>query len=150
MVIQRKLGIYWGTAGISFVELNKDALLASAFVSFADLQRSDPVVGIKHLSEDVRLLDLIQKALRAGSFSTGNAFFSLPSNDIIVRWFVIPWMKPEEIQGVVAFEAKKYIPFPLEELVFNYYPSTITKDGSRQIGIAFFRFLAGRASQNQR
>ncbi len=135
MASQRKLGIYWGSAGINLVEINKDVILASAIVPFIDLD-SNPLVGVMDRSEDLRLLELFQKTLRSHSFSVGNAFLSLPSKDIIVRWFVLPWVKTDEIQGLVKFEAKKYIPFPLEELVFNYYPSTINKDGVKQIGIA--------------
>ncbi len=135
MVNNKKLGICWGNAGISLVELNKDIAVSSTFVPFNDVDR-DSRPGIRDLSADLRLLENLQRALRSGSFSVGNAFFSLPSKDIIVRWFIIPWVKAEEIQGMVAFEAKKYIPFPLEDLFFNYYPTTITKDGARQIGIA--------------
>lgn len=135
MAVQRKLGIYWGDTGISLVELNKDIPVTSSFISFADLSQN-AVVGLKNLTEDFRLLDLLQKALRVSSFSSNNAYLSLSSRDVIARWFLIPWMKPEEIQGVVAFEAKKYIPFPLEELIYTYCPSTINKDGVRQIGIA--------------
>lgn len=131
----RKLGVYWGNTGVNLVELNKDTAVTSTFVSFSDIDRQS-IVGSSALSEDLKLLDLLQKTLRSGSFSTNNAFLSLPSKDIIVRWFVIPWVKAEEIQGMVTFEAKKYIPFPLEDLYFNYYPSTITKDGARQIGVA--------------
>lgn len=131
----RKLGIYWGSSGINLVELNKDTPLASTFVSFADFEKNS-TPGISHLSDDLRLLDMLQKATNAGSFSVGNAFLSIPSKDIIVRWFLIPLVKPDDVQGVVAFEAKKYVPFALDDLYFNYYPTPVTKDGVRHIGIA--------------
>ncbi|MBF0595302.1 MAG: pilus assembly protein PilM [Candidatus Omnitrophica bacterium] len=131
---QRKLGIYWSNAGISLVELKKDVPLFSSFVSFTNVSTEHNNEGI---GKDLQILNLLHKALNSASFSISNTFFSLPSNDIIVRWFVIPWVKPDEVQGVVMFEAKKYVPFPIEDLVFNYYPSTITMDGARHIGIAF-------------
>ncbi|MBF0386663.1 MAG: pilus assembly protein PilM [Candidatus Omnitrophica bacterium] len=134
MVPTQKLGIYWGNTGISLVELSKDAVVNSAFVSFADME-ANAVVGLSTINADLRLLDIVQRTLRSSSFSVGNAYLSLPSKDIIVRWFVIPWVKPDEVQGMVSFEAKKYLPFAMDELFFNYYPSTITKDGTRKIGI---------------
>jgi Tfp pilus assembly PilM family ATPase len=136
MVNQRKLGINWGASGISLVELNKDTPVEAAFLSFADLHNASSS-KLPHISEDFRLLEELNKLFVSGSFSIGNAFLSLPSSDIIVRWFVIPWVNPDEIQSVVRFEAVKHVPFPLEELIYNYYPSTITVDSVRKIGVAF-------------
>ncbi|MBF0594302.1 MAG: pilus assembly protein PilM [Candidatus Omnitrophica bacterium] len=131
---QRKLGIYWSNAGISLVELKKDVPLFSSFVSFTNTGAEQ---NTEIIAKDLHAINLLHKALSSASFSAANAFLSLPSNDIIVRWFVIPWVKPDEVQGVVMFEAKKYVPFPVESLVFNYYPSTISIEGTRHIGIAF-------------
>lgn len=136
MIRQKKLGLYWGHKGLALVEVHKNEVTTFSSIPFESLER-DPVVGIGSLFEDPRLLDLIQTSYRAARFSTVDTYLSLPSKDIIIRWFAIPWMKPAEIQGVVAFEARKYIPFPLEELFFTYYPSLITRDGVRQVGISF-------------
>jgi Tfp pilus assembly PilM family ATPase len=83
------------------------------------------------------LLDVLQRTIRNKGFSTTETYLSLPSKDILIRWFLIPWMKTSEIQAVVSFEAKKYIPFDIEETSYTYYPTTVTKDGVRQIGILF-------------
>ena len=85
----------------------------------------------------IGLLDILQKTVRNKGFSTTETYLSLPSKDILIRWFLIPWMKTSEIQAVVSFEAKKYIPFDIEETAYTYYPTTVTKDGGRQIGILF-------------
>ncbi len=136
MSTTKRLGLYWGDTGINLVELNHDAPVLCAKVSFADLE-NNPVIGIKSLTEDLRLLDVVQKTIRNKGFSTVDSYLSLPSKDIIIRWFLIPWMKPSEIEGVVSFEARKYLPFALEELVYTYYPSTISKGNTRQIGVIF-------------
>ncbi|MBF0484964.1 MAG: pilus assembly protein PilM [Candidatus Omnitrophica bacterium] len=129
-----KLGVYWGVDGISLVEVAKSVPLETAYVSFDELQIGNLTNTV---TEDVRLLELLQKAVRNKGFSTTEAYLSLPSRDIIVRWFLIPWLKPHEVQGVVAFEARKYIPFQLEELIYTYYPSTILRGGVKQIGVLF-------------
>ncbi|MBF0122025.1 MAG: pilus assembly protein PilM [Candidatus Omnitrophica bacterium] len=136
MIRQKKLGIYWGQKGLSLVEINKNEMVMFSAISFDSLEKN-PIVGIKSLADDPRLLDLIQTSYRSARFSTIDTCFSLPSKDIIIRWFTIPWMKPSEIQGVVVFEARKYIPFPLEDLFFTYYPSVFSKGGVRQVGISF-------------
>jgi hypothetical protein len=136
MPISKRLGLYWGESGLDLVEIAHDGPKLSAKVSFDDLE-NNPMIGVKTLTEDLRLLDLLQKTIRNSAFSTVDTYLSLPSKDIIIRWFIIPWMRPAEIEGVVSFEARKYLPFPLEDLVYTYFPSPINKGGNRQIGIIF-------------
>jgi Tfp pilus assembly PilM family ATPase len=136
MAITKRLGLYWGDTGIDLVEIGHEGPKLTSKVSFADLE-NNPVIGVKALTEDLRLLDLLQKSIRNSAFSTVDTYLSLPSKDIIIRWFVIPWMKPSEIEGVVSFESRKYLPFPLEDLVYTYYPSPFNKGGVRQIGVIF-------------
>jgi hypothetical protein len=136
MAISKRLGLYWGETGLDLVEIGQDGPRLNAKVSFSELE-DNPIIGVKTLTEDLRLLDLLQKTIRNSAFSTVDTYLSLPSKDIIIRWFVIPWMRPSEIEGVVSFEARKYLPFPLEELVYTYYPSPFSKGSVRQIGIIF-------------
>lgn len=136
MALSKRLGLYWGESSLDLVEVGPEGPRISTKVSFADLE-SNPIIGVKTLTEDLRLLDLLQKTIRNSAFSTVDTYLSLPSKDIIIRWFVIPWMKPAEIEGVVSFEARKYLPFALEDLVYTYYPSPFNKAGVRQIGIIF-------------
>jgi hypothetical protein len=136
MAAQKKLGVYWGDFGIHFVEVVKDSVALRTSVPFSAIL-DDTSSNFQSISEDARLLELIQKTLRNLRFSSVEAHLAVPSKDVIVRWFAIPFMKSHEIQGVVTFEARKYIPFPLEELDFTYYPSTFTRDGVKQIGIVF-------------
>ncbi|MEI6358393.1 MAG: pilus assembly protein PilM, partial [Verrucomicrobiota bacterium] len=75
---------------------------------------------IKSVSEDARLLELLHKTIRNKGFSTLDTYLSFSLKEILVRWFLIPWMRPHEIQGVVTFEARKYIPFPLDEVSLDF------------------------------
>ncbi len=134
MAANKRLGIHWGEAGFTFVEVAREAPTLTAFVPFPE---QTSVLGVRNLSQDMALLDILQKTVRNKGFSTTETYLSLPSKDILIRWFLIPWMKTSEIQAVVSFEAKKYIPFDIEEIAFTYYPTTVNKDGLRQIGILF-------------
>jgi Tfp pilus assembly PilM family ATPase len=130
----KRLGIHWGEAGFSFVEVSNETPTLTAFVPFPE---QGTVLGVKNLSQEMGFLDVLQKTVRNKGFSTTETYLSLPSKDILIRWFMIPWMKTSDIQAVVSFEAKKYIPFDIEETAYTYYPATVTKDGVRQIGILF-------------
>ena len=132
---RKRLGVHWGEAGFSFVEVAHDAPTISAFVPFTALQRSQD--GGLVTFDDPAFLDAIQRTVTNKGFSVLETYLSLPSKDVLIRWFVIPWMKTSEIQDVVAFEAKKYTPFPIDEMSYTYYPTTIVKGDLRQIGILF-------------
>jgi Tfp pilus assembly PilM family ATPase len=134
MTGHRRLGIHWGETGFSFVEVSREAPTLTAFVPFPE---QGVTLGIKNLSQDIALLDVLQKTVRNKGFSTTETYLSLPSKDILIRWFFIPWMKTSEIQSVVSFEAKKYIPFNIDETAYTYYPTTVTHEGIRQIGVLF-------------
>lgn len=131
----KKLGICWGDEGVSLIEVNKDTSVSSVQVPFTAVSPDFTGNISQDMTGGLALLETLQKAIRNQGFSTNEVYLSLPSREVIVRWFVIPSMKSTEIHGVVSFEARKYIPFPLEELVYTYHPSTIIKDGLKQIGI---------------
>ncbi len=132
---RKRLGLHWGETGFSFVEVDRDAATISAFVPFSSLLKPD--AGGNPDFDDPSFLDAIQKAVTNKGFSVLETYFSIPSKDVLIRWFVIPWMKTSEIQDVVAYEAKKYTPFPIDEMAYTYYPTTLVKGDARQIGILF-------------
>ena len=46
-------------------------------------------------------------------------------------------MQPNEVKGVVDFEASKYVPFALDDLSYSFYPMTVTEGKLRRIRIIF-------------
>jgi Tfp pilus assembly PilM family ATPase len=44
----------------------------------------------------------------------------MPSSDVVIRCFQMPVLPDKECHKAVVFEAKKYVPFKLEELIFDY------------------------------
>lgn len=79
----------------------------------------------------------IKIALEKEGISATDVCLSLPTKDIIFRSFIIPWMKSTEIEETVQFEAKKYIPFSLDEVIYSIAPITKTEDNVKQLKIIF-------------
>ena len=136
MASHKHLGIHWGERGVTLVEVVHGVPAVSAFVPFPQTP-GEGVLNTSGVSREIQILEVLQKAVRNKGFSTVDTSFSIPSKDIVIRWFVIPWMKSSEIHSVVAFEAKKYVPFPIEEMSYTYYPTTLAANDLRQIGILF-------------
>lgn len=124
---KQNIGIYWGEKALYFT----DGL--SFFAAVPLLRKNGPVSmsSIRPLNAQIR--DVLAKYnLKKPLIS-----LSLPTQDIIFRSFVIPWMPPNEIRSVVSFEASKYIPFPLEDLNYAYHPVVISRENIKRYRIIF-------------
>lgn len=61
----------------------------------------------------------IQKACETTGIKTKKFAVSILSPDVLLRFFVIPVVPRAEWDGAVQFEARKYIPFKTDELVWD-------------------------------
>ncbi|PIQ88678.1 MAG: hypothetical protein COV72_07050 [Candidatus Omnitrophica bacterium CG11_big_fil_rev_8_21_14_0_20_42_13] len=79
--------------------------------------------------------ELIKNTLAEQNIATQEAVLALLSKDLIIRFFEIPLVPRSEIASTVGFEAKKYVPFKLEELIFDFQPNIDRKN--KKIAILF-------------
>jgi Tfp pilus assembly PilM family ATPase/Tfp pilus assembly protein PilN len=63
----------------------------------------------------------ISEALRAGGISARSVVASLPRRLVTVRFARLPHAPPEQMRGMVAFEAQQYILFSLDEVILDYH-----------------------------
>ena len=136
MADNSQLGIYWGETGIFFIDsisLSPSKIFDISFTSDIDGSLEGGAMG----PSGMEIVSLIQNTLHHQNFHPNTANLSLSTKDIIFRSFLIPWMHASEIKGVVEFEARKYIPFDLEELTYNYHPITVTENETKQLHIIF-------------
>src|SRR3989338_1934706 len=134
MADKKQLGIYWGESSFCFAEVEKGKLLKSSSIPFSTQINT---YQTQDIPESLRFTTLIQKALQDLNVTSKKINLSLPAKDIIFRSFVIPWMEPEEVKNVVDFEAIKYIPIKLEDLVYTYHPITLNENNQKNVRIIF-------------
>ncbi len=134
---KKTLGIYWGKDFLYFIEASPVTSPKKIFCLPFQEEKSQSFDGITLIPADPQLPFLIQDSVRKHKITSSVVNLSLPTKDIIFRSFVIPWMQPNEIKGVVDFEASKYIPFPLEELSYTFHPLTFTEDNAKKMRIIF-------------
>lgn len=136
MAANKQLGVYFGQYSLSIVETENQSP-GKYFNAPHNLFDSSDQAQSKNVPDDIKLTAIIQKSIRDQKISTSEVSLSLPTKNIIFRSFVIPWMTANEIEGVIAFEARKYIPFKMEELSFTYHALTITEKSLKKIRILF-------------
>ncbi|MHB8154855.1 MAG: pilus assembly protein PilM [Candidatus Omnitrophota bacterium] len=114
------LGIYFGTKDINLVETSGKKILNN-------IRLPHPKLEISGLEEkvpaDVKIMALLKDAFRSYRINAGEATFCIPGQDLIIRTFEIPLLPQSELKGAVSFEAKKYIPFKLEDLDYDFQVS---------------------------
>ncbi|MFA6358143.1 MAG: pilus assembly protein PilM [Candidatus Omnitrophota bacterium] len=111
------LGIYFGVNDINLVEVSGKKILNN-------IRLPHPNLAMAELEEkvpaDIKIMAMLKDAFRTYHISAKEAFFCISGQDLVIRTFEIPLLPQNELKGAVNFEAKKYIPFKLEELDYDF------------------------------
>lgn len=76
-----------------------------------------PIAGEGHGA----LVQAIQQAIAQANLKTKRLAVSILNPEILIRFFTIPPIPKAEWEGAVQFEARKYIPFKMESLTWDFY-----------------------------
>lgn len=135
MTAKKQLGIFFGSNSLSIAETDRRRI-----TSFFDAPHSlfdNKGTTASMIPDDIRLTAILQKSLRDKKIETTDISLCLPTKDIILRSFFIPWMTASEVKGVVDFEARRYIPFRLEEIIYGYHTVTVIEKKIKRIRVVF-------------
>lgn len=77
-----------------------------------------------HQNGSIRLLSsgigtTIEEAIKSLQISPKIANISVSGQSVIIRYIEIPKMSKEEVQSAIQFEAEKYLPFPVDEVILD-------------------------------
>lgn len=74
------------------------------------------------LDNEVEIIAFLQRALRESrvNMDGSSVVVCVPNRDLIVRFFEIPPIPRKDINAGISFEIKKYIPFKIEEITYDY------------------------------
>ena len=133
----KQLGVFWGRNNLCFVATESGKPTAIFGVPLPRETGSGSLEAGPFSPLGMEIISLIQNTFHQNKVAPGTVTVSLPTRDIIFRSFIIPWMQPNEVKGVVDFEASKYVPFALHDLSYSFYPMTVTEGNLRRIRIIF-------------
>ena len=112
----KSLGIYFGPQAIMLVECDGAKVSRAVPILHAKLTGT----GEGKVPDEIKIAAAIKDELRKASIDSPEANIVLLGRDLIIRTFQMPLLRPEECAAAVKYEAKKYIPFKVEELVYDY------------------------------
>ncbi len=96
---------------------------ALRLASFGEAEIPPGFIENGEVKEESRLSEIIKRALsniQGKKLRTNYAIVSLPEEKSFLDVLEIPFLKEEEIETAVRFEAENYIPLSLEEVYFDF------------------------------
>lgn len=116
------LGVYFGPNFFSVVT-NKGKKIGDNFL--IPQEKVSPAAGDTQpsgaeASEDLKTIGAFNEQIRKSAISASRAVVCLSGKELIVRTFELPVMPAAELEGAIVFEARKYCPFKLEDLVVGH------------------------------
>lgn len=136
MANAKKISILWEEKKITILEVDKNQPIQSVVID-SNAIFSDAAFN-SGLTEEIQTVALIQKSLRELRIESAEVSLVLSNKDVILRSFVIPALKSNEIQTAVQFEAKKYIPFEINELRYTYHTTPFTVDKTKRLRVVLY------------
>lgn len=61
--------------------------------------------------------------------------FSLPSQSVFTRFVKLPGGSPEDVGAIIGFEAQQNVPFPIDEVVWDYQIMGEAKNGNWDVAL---------------
>ncbi len=115
------LGIYFGSKQVHIVETKAKKLLNSFLITPPSAAPSNELQDSSDAEiSAIETIAVFKSELRKNKIEGGEATLCLPGKELIIRTFDMPVMPKNELHEAVFFEAKKYIPFRVDELVSDY------------------------------
>jgi type IV pilus assembly protein PilM len=113
------LGIDLGASGIKIAELSRgeQGVILSNYVLAQTREGSK--INLSKVSVDEAALIIRHMIERAG-IKTKRAVISLPVGETFSTVIDLPAMNPKELAQTIPFEARKYVPVPIEEVVLDW------------------------------
>lgn len=130
MLGKNSVGIFLGPKGLSIVETTPIGKVKNYLYSPypKDMARPsgtmiprDNIFNV-FLDNEVEIVAFLQRTLRESrvNMESGKLVVCVPNRDLIVRFFEIPPVPRKDIGPSISFEIKKYIPFKIEEISYDY------------------------------
>jgi len=91
---------------------------------------ADPAMDATRVAQTSLLL----KEMAADAKASGvGANYSIPAQSVFTRFVKLPSVAEEQVEQIVAFEAQQNVPFPIDEVVWDYQLVTSPEPGKLEV-----------------
>jgi type IV pilus assembly protein PilM len=116
-----------GMQTVTLAEFRASSRGALTLLAFAQEELiADPAADATRPAQIEAAVSALRRALRVASKE--RVTFSLPSQSVFTRFVKLPGSSPEEVDSIIGFEAQQNVPFPIDEVVWDYQIMGEAKD----------------------
>ncbi|KUK76310.1 MAG: Type IV pilus assembly protein PilM [candidate division WS6 bacterium 34_10] len=115
------VGIDFGTHSVKAVELGNISTNPK-LVNFGSQTTPQGVINSEDKKDQKQLADVVKKLYSDSKIKNTSIVVALPEFSVFTRFLEFPGVKTEELKDAVFYEAKQYIPVPIEEVRMSYVP----------------------------
>jgi type IV pilus assembly protein PilM len=113
-------GIDLGQCALKAIKLRFDPKADRAVAEAFDFIEHPKILSQPEADPDELIKSALEKFLSRNDVSESQVFISVPGQAGLARFVKLPPVEPKRIPDIVRFEAKQQIPFPLDDVVWDY------------------------------
>lgn len=113
------VGIDFGTHTVKAVEL-KNILSKPQLSNLGTQLTPKGVINSEERQDQKKLGDALKMLYSSAKIKNPNVVMALPEFSVFTRFLEFPGVKKEELKQAVYYEAKQYIPVPIDEVQMSY------------------------------
>ncbi len=113
------VGIDFGTHTVKAVEL-KNILSTPQLVNLGTQLTPKGVINSEEKQDQKKLAEALKVLYSTSKIKNVNVVMALPEFSVFTRFLEFPGVKKEELKQAVYYEAKQYIPVPIDEVQMSY------------------------------
>lgn len=125
----RALNLGMQTVALAEFHASPDGSLTLDHIQTSELL-ADPGADVSRPGQLEVTIGELKKSLKTPAAGVN---YSLPSQSVFSRYLGLPGSSPEDLNEIIAFEAQQNIPFPIDEVVWDYQPIGDPIDGKLNV-----------------
>src|SRR5437764_14773903 len=94
-----------------------------------DLVIENPGEPIRH----AQITATIREVLKELGIKSGKVNYAVAGQSVFARFVKLPSVEEEKIDRIIAFEAQQHVPFPIDEVVWDYQLAAAGADDQLQV-----------------
>jgi len=115
----RSLGVDIGTSQLKIVELNRWKGAAN-LATYGAIDLADDIIRSDSFAVQEKIYKSLKRVVRESGVKGRSAIASLPGFSVFTTILKLPKMEEKELSSAIKWEAKRYIPFPIEEIILDW------------------------------
>jgi len=113
------LGIDIGTSNLKIIELNSLKGQPN-LITYGSVGLGYDVIRSESKGVQEKIAESLKRIIKESGTKTNRAIASLPGFSVFTTVLNLPKMKEAELTSAIKWEAKRYIPFPIEEIILDW------------------------------